>query len=102
MTLADMSPVAIADELGNRLKQARLNANLTQAEVAFSHWMRLNGKRDNFTREDFYSFEKLSPIFTRRKIERVIEETTEHVSTWSDLAAEHGVPHSLLKLINSN
>ncbi len=29
-----MSPVAIAEELGNRLKQARLNANLTQAEVA--------------------------------------------------------------------
>lgn len=29
-----MSPTAIAEELGNRLKQARLNANLTQAEIA--------------------------------------------------------------------
>lgn len=29
-----MSPAAIADELGNRLKQTRLNADLTQAEVA--------------------------------------------------------------------
>ena len=67
-----------------------------------SHWMRLNGKQDNFTREDFYSFEKLSPIFTKRKITRIIEETTEHVSRWNDLAAEHGVPHSLLKLIGSN
>ncbi|MCP4252628.1 MAG: helix-turn-helix transcriptional regulator [Candidatus Scalindua sp.] len=32
--LENMSPVAIAEELGNRLKQARLNADLTQAEVA--------------------------------------------------------------------
>ncbi len=34
MELRNMSPVAIAEELGNRLKQARLNADLTQAEVA--------------------------------------------------------------------
>lgn len=34
MGLGDMSPAAIAEELGNRLKQARLNVNLTQAEVA--------------------------------------------------------------------
>jgi len=61
-----------------------------------SHWMKLNGKRDNFTRKDFYSLEKLSPIFSKRKIDRIIEETTEHVSRWNDLAAEHSVPHSLL------
>ncbi len=67
-----------------------------------SHWMKLNGKRDNFIREDFYSLEKLSPIFSKRKIDRIIEETTEHVSRWNDLAAEHSVPHSLLKLIGSN
>jgi len=34
MKLENMSPVAIAEELGNRLKQARLNVDLTQAEVA--------------------------------------------------------------------
>ena len=34
MKLENMSPIAIAEELGNRLKQARLNADLTQAEVA--------------------------------------------------------------------
>jgi serine/threonine-protein kinase HipA len=66
-----------------------------------NHWMRLNGKQDNFTREDFYSFRKLSPIFTKRKIDRVIEETTAHFSTWKSLAAEHGVPPALLKLIGS-
>jgi len=67
-----------------------------------SHWMRLNGKQDNFTREDFYSFRKLSPLFTKRKIDWVIEETTEHFSTWKSLAAEHSVPQALLKLIGSN
>lgn len=66
------------------------------------HWMRLNGKQDNFTREDFYSFEKLSPIFNKRKINDIIEETTEHVSRWSELATEQSVPHALLKLIGSN
>ena len=67
-----------------------------------NHWMKLNGKRDNFTREDFYSLEKLSPIFSKRKIDRIIEETTEHVSKWNDLATEHSVPQPLLKLIGSN
>ncbi len=67
-----------------------------------SHWMRLNGKRDNFIREDFYSFEKISPIFTRRKIDQIIEEITEHVSAWNDLAAEHSVPQSLIELIGSH
>lgn len=34
MSLENSSPHAIATELGERLKQARLNANLTQTEVA--------------------------------------------------------------------
>lgn len=34
MEFRNMSPTAIAEELGNRLKQARLNANVTQAEIA--------------------------------------------------------------------
>lgn len=34
MELAKMTPLAIAEELGARLRQARLNADLTQAEVA--------------------------------------------------------------------
>ena len=34
MMLSKMSPVAIAEELGSRLKQARLNADVTQAELA--------------------------------------------------------------------
>ncbi|WP_027850078.1 helix-turn-helix transcriptional regulator [Marinospirillum insulare] len=34
MSLSKMSITAIAEELGERLKQARLNQNVTQAEVA--------------------------------------------------------------------
>lgn len=34
MIFENLSPVAIAEQLGERLKQARLNADLTQAEVA--------------------------------------------------------------------
>ena len=34
MVFKKMSPAAIVEELGYRLKQARLNADLTQAEVA--------------------------------------------------------------------
>lgn len=67
-----------------------------------SHWMTLNGKRDGFTREDFYTFEKLSPLFSKRKINRIIDETIEHVSNWSNLAAEHGVPETLTQLVASN
>jgi serine/threonine-protein kinase HipA len=67
-----------------------------------SHWMKLNGKRDDFTREDFYSLERLSPLFDKRTIDRTIEETQEHVSRWNDLAAEHGVPPSLRKTVGEN
>ncbi len=34
MQLNHLSPAALAEELGQRLKQARLNANITQAELA--------------------------------------------------------------------
>ncbi len=67
-----------------------------------SHWMRLNGKRDNFTREDFSSFRKVSPLFTPRKINQIVDETIEHFSKWNELASEHGVPGSLLQLVEGN
>ena len=67
-----------------------------------SHWMQLNGKRDNFIREDFYSFETLSPLFTRRKIDQIIGETVEQVSQWQNLAKQYDVPRPLITLIESN
>ena len=67
-----------------------------------SHWMALNGKRDNFTRGDFYSLEKLSPLFTRKKIDNMIDETISHVSQWRALAKENDVPESLLDEVEFN
>ncbi|EOB3602081.1 TPA: type II toxin-antitoxin system HipA family toxin [Vibrio vulnificus] len=67
-----------------------------------SHWMSLNGKRDNFTRSDFYSLEKLSPIFNKRKIDDIIDSTIEHVSTWRQLAEEWDVPKTLINEIQEN
>lgn len=67
-----------------------------------SHWMSLNGKRDNFTRSDFYSLEKLSPIFNKKKIDDIIDATIEHVSTWRQLAEEWDVPKTLIDEIQEN
>jgi len=66
------------------------------------HWMTLNGKQDNFTRSDFYSFEKLSPIFTKRNIDDVLNQTIEAVSKWDKLASEQEVPSSLIKEVSQN
>jgi serine/threonine-protein kinase HipA len=67
-----------------------------------SHWMSLNGKLDNFSRQDFYSLEKLSPLFTRDMINGIIDETIEKVSQWQKLAVEFEVPTLLAQEINAN
>ncbi|WP_414827849.1 type II toxin-antitoxin system HipA family toxin [Alteromonas sp. H39] len=67
-----------------------------------SHWMSLNGKRDDFSRDDFYSLEKLSPLFRRKKIDAVIDSTVEHVSQWNSLAKAWQVPDSLREEIAAN
>lgn len=67
-----------------------------------SHWMSLNGKRDNFARSDFYSLEKLSPIFNKKKIDDIIDTTVEHVSSWRQLAKEWDVPKTLIDEIQKN
>lgn len=67
-----------------------------------SHWMPLNGKRDEFTRADFYSLEKLSPLFTRRFINEVVDETVEQVAQWPSLARQWGVPEGLVSEVQAN
>jgi serine/threonine-protein kinase HipA len=67
-----------------------------------SHWMTLNNKRDHFTRDDFYTFAKLSPLFSKTKIDHILDETINHVSTWPQLAKEHGVPKALLNTVSEN
>lgn len=67
-----------------------------------NHWMSLNGKRDSFSRSDFYSLEKLSPLFSRKKIDDIVDNTIEHVSRWRQLAKEWDVPTPLIDEIDSN
>lgn len=67
-----------------------------------SHWMSLNGKRDQFSRADFYSLEKLSPLFSKRKIDQWIDETIEHVAGWRALAKSWEVPAALADEINQH
>jgi len=67
-----------------------------------SHWMTLNGKRDDFNREDLYSLQKLVPSFTKPKIDKLIDKTVEHVAQWRKLAKNNDVPEFLIKEIDSN
>lgn len=67
-----------------------------------SHWMTMNGKRDDFIREDFHAMGKLSPLFTRSRIDQIIDETMTHVSQWRKLAIEHEVPAGLIETVETN
>ncbi len=67
-----------------------------------SHWMSLNGKRDDFERADFYSLERLSPLFSRGFINSTIDEITEKVAGWERLAKETEVPQSLIDEVAHN
>ena len=66
------------------------------------HWMTLNGKQDHFTRDDFYSFETLSPIFNKRRIDEILNHTIKVVSKWRELAQKHDVPKILIDKIDKN
>jgi serine/threonine-protein kinase HipA len=67
-----------------------------------SHWMTLNGKREDFTRNDFYALEKISPLFSKRNLDRVIDETVEAVAQWPLLARDQEVPNSLIAEVSNN
>lgn len=64
-----------------------------------SHWMTLNGKRDQFEMSDFLAFEKISPIFTKDKIHEIVSHTVEVVSGWSVEARDVSVPSNLINNI---
>jgi len=67
-----------------------------------SHWMTLNGKREDFTRNDFYALEKISPLFSKRNLDRVIDETVDAVAQWPLLARDQEVPDSLMAEVSGN
>jgi len=66
------------------------------------HWMTLNGKQDGFSRSDFYNFKNLSPLFSKRKVDEILDHTIEQVSKWRELASINRVPESLIDEIEKN
>ena len=56
-----------------------------------SHQMTLNGKRDNFTLEDFRACAKAVSM-KRGRAEAILNEVQKTVSRWQDYAGEAGVP----------
>lgn len=67
-----------------------------------SHWMSLNGKRDQFSRADFYTLESLSPLFSRARIDQIIDETIAVIAKWPQLAVAAEVPAVLITEISAN
>ena len=67
-----------------------------------THWMTLNGKRDNFEMRDFFSLERVSPIFTEIKICEILEQTLDVVSGWRGLAQKSDVPKRLIDTVEKN
>jgi serine/threonine-protein kinase HipA len=67
-----------------------------------SHWMTINGKRDGFEREDFYAFQSLSSLFSKRKIDQILDEVISSVARWPNLAREHGVPGDFADFITGS
>jgi serine/threonine-protein kinase HipA len=56
-----------------------------------SHQMTLNGKRDDFTLEDFKACARAASM-KRGRAEAIIKEVREKVLQWRDYADETGVP----------
>jgi len=59
-----------------------------------SHQMTLNGKRDNFTMEDFKACAKAASM-KRGQAEAIVKAVQKTVSRWKDYADEAGIPVSM-------
>lgn len=62
-----------------------------------SHWMSLNGKREDFTRKDFHGLERFGKIFSPTNIDLILDEVIEQVSQWRTLAVEHELPEHFIQ-----
>lgn len=67
-----------------------------------SHWMTLNGKRDDICMADFLSFSSISPLFKPAKVKQIVEEIVSAVSQWRTLAIDHDVPRSLIEEVDEH
>ena len=65
------------------------------------HQMSMNGKRDDFTLEDFKACAKTASM-KRGRAQTIVNEVLETVSHWPDYAEEAGIPETLRDHIQSN
>lgn len=72
------------------------------SEWVNSHWMTINGKRENHTREDFYTLTSQGNVFTKRRIDSILDEVIEAVSQWGVLSQAHEVPLELSDEVAGN
>jgi len=66
-----------------------------------NHQMTLNGKRDDFTMDDFKACAKTVSM-KRGRAETIVKEVKKVVSHWQNYAADAGVPHAWRAQIQSN
>jgi serine/threonine-protein kinase HipA len=64
-----------------------------------AHQMTLNGKRDDFTMEDFRACARGASM-KRNRAEAIVEEVRTVVSRWQDYATESGVPGNRIEKID--
>ena len=66
------------------------------------HAMSLNGKRDDFQRADFHAFHQVSRLFSRSKVDAVIDRTQAVMANWRTLARSEEVPLPLIDLVEQH
>ena len=65
-----------------------------------SHQMTFNGKRDNFTMDDFKAVAKFAGLRqNRHKV--ILEQVQEAVSNWSTFARNSHIPRKVAKMIGN-
>lgn len=67
-----------------------------QGDFTSFHQMSINGKRDNFNREDFL---KVAQSINLKKSSEILEEIISAVSQWNKVAKDCGIPENQIKSI---
>ncbi|NCB02021.1 MAG: type II toxin-antitoxin system HipA family toxin [Spirochaetia bacterium] len=65
------------------------------------HQMSMNGKRDNFTLKDFSETAKFAQMVRGREV-NIVNEVSEAVSTWSEIASQVEIPKNRIQEIQKN
>jgi serine/threonine-protein kinase HipA len=63
------------------------------------HQSSINGKYDNFTKEDLFDFGKKNGI---KKVKLILEEVVSAVSQWSKIATDLDIPYKKIQYINKH